>query len=83
MMEIDEMPSSIPVWMIRTPAPGAHRDEALVAHAAAARSIMRDNNADRDPFELDLHGLHVSEATQFLDERLEGVSVLIRFRTEA
>ena len=52
----------------------AHRAEALASHAEAAARILSANNvsAERGPWELDLHGLHPSEAVAALDERLAG-----------
>ena len=53
-----------------------NRAEALAAHAEAAQRILDANNAgaERGPWELDLHGLHASEAIDALDERLTGAS---------
>lgn len=47
------------------------RAEALAAHMAAAVAIERANNQDRglDDWTLDLHGLHVAEATAALSRR--------------
>lgn len=47
------------------------RAEALAAHVAAAVAIERANNQDRglDDWTLDLHGLHVAEATAALSRR--------------
>lgn len=47
------------------------RNSALAAHAAAADAIERANNAGRglDMWTLDLHGLHVGEATAAVDRR--------------
>ena len=46
-----------------------------MAHRAAAQRILHDNNAarGRGAAELDLHGLHASEAVAVLDVHLQGV----------
>jgi hypothetical protein len=51
-----------------------HSEEALKAHGAAAQRILHDNNAarGRGAAELDLHGLHASEAVAALDAHLQG-----------
>jgi hypothetical protein len=48
------------------------RVKALAAHAEAALKIEHDNNVGRglSQFELDLHGLHATEAVEALDRRL-------------
>ncbi|DBB05665.1 hypothetical protein WJX77_001842 [Trebouxia sp. C0004] len=48
------------------------RLKALAAHAEAAQKIEHDNNAGRglSQSELDLHGLHATEAVEALDRRL-------------
>lgn len=54
----------------------ACRDEALRAHEDAAQKILHDNNAvrGRGAGELDLHGLHASEAIAALERHLHGVA---------
>lgn len=49
------------------------RDEALTAHQMAARKIIEQNNQGRPLAELDLHGLHASEATAALDAHITSV----------
>lgn len=43
---------------------------ALDSAKAAARKIFNMKNERVGPFEVDLHGLHVAEATEFVEERL-------------
>ena len=40
-----------------------------MAHAEAARRIEAENNAAKDTWQLDLHGLHTSEALWAVDAR--------------
>ena len=40
-----------------------------MAHADAAVHIEQDNNRGKDLWELDLHGLHLQEASAALDRR--------------
>ena len=76
----------------------AHRAEALASHEEAAARILAANNVstERGPWELDLHGLHASEAVAALDHRLGGpwpvrvgarvrvrVTVRVRVRSES
>lgn len=60
------------------------REEALAAHEAAAAKILRDNNAGkaRGAAELDLHGLHTSEAVAALDAHLRGTDSMKRRGTK-
>ncbi len=64
------------------------RAEALASHAEAAARILAANNVstERGPWELDLHGLHASEAVVALDHRLAGLWPLVsrlRFGAES
>jgi hypothetical protein len=54
--------------------PFRDRAEALAAHAETAQRILDANNAApaRAPREIDLHGLHASEAIDALQQRLFG-----------
>lgn len=44
---------------------------AVQAHAAAAAAILAANNKGKGPWELDLHGLHVSEAVGAVESRID------------
>ncbi|KAK9837791.1 hypothetical protein WJX74_005148 [Apatococcus lobatus] len=46
------------------------RERAMAAHTAAAAAIQAANNKDKGPWELDLHGLHVSEAIDAVAARI-------------
>ena len=58
----------------RYPAPLRRRLDALAAHEEAAHRILVANNSDarRGAWELDLHGLHATEAVAALDQRMHG-----------
>ncbi len=60
------------------------REEALAAHEAAAAKSLRENNAGkgRGAAELDLHGLHTSEAVAALDAHLRGTDSMKRRGTK-
>ena len=43
--------------------------EAEMSHREAARQIELESNKDKPIWELDLHGLHLAEANQAVDNR--------------
>ena len=49
-----------------------------MAHADAAAHIEQDNNRGKDLWELDLHGLHLQEASAALDRRCVRVSITVQ-----
>ncbi|KAJ3410886.1 hypothetical protein HDV05_003104 [Chytridiales sp. JEL 0842] len=48
----------------------AAQEEAKKLNNQAAQLCFEERNKGRDPFEVDLHGLHTSEALAFVEQRL-------------
>ncbi|KAF2286710.1 hypothetical protein GH714_023865 [Hevea brasiliensis] len=49
-------------------------------NAKAAKEILSIRNSENNPLKLDLHGLHAAEAVKALQEHLNKIEILLKYR---